>query len=244
MLQSQSTIHTRSTTYKINKSILSIPDKFRSGSRIGQATLKNVAVAILRKISGAFITKSYSGTDESGLRWAPLSPLTVAARAYSTKRTRTEKRRDSNPSQALTKRQQERWWKLYKQGLGKFKSDKSSAAKYAWFILKSEGAVTLKDKYRRSTVYILNDTGVLLNSLSAEARGRARTAQVLRVGRGTVTVGTSRKGALTHHTGIPGRLPQRRLWPHPSHWPDSWWKAITDEIQTGVVGLVVQLVKA
>lgn len=211
---------------------------------MANAMLTRCGLAALGRIKQAFVVKARGGTDEAGERWAPLSPKTIA---YSKTRqhgrggrTKAEKARDAFPSQALNNRQRDRWWALYRQGLAIFKGDKGSAAKRAWGILKREGATTLLQKYGGRQVEILRDTGPLLNSLSP---GVATAEQVFKVGPGSVIVGTRRKGAAAHHAGIPGRLPQRRLWPEPGKWPASWWKDITEQARAGLIDIATKLIK-
>jgi hypothetical protein len=120
-----------------------------------------------------------------------------------------------------------------------YKGDRGHAARRAWFILKAEGARTLLDKYGNRQVEILRDTGLLLNSLSP---GVSSSEQILRTGPGEVVVGTNRKGAAAHHYGVPGRLPQRRLWPEPSRWPSSWWAELVEQARAGLIDVVVHLI--
>jgi hypothetical protein len=87
---------------------------------------------------------------------------------------------------------------------------------------------------------ILRDTGALLASLSPDKESRD---QVFRVGPGSVTVGTNRRGALAHHGGVPGRLPQRRLWPAPKKWPGTWWQPVLRQVQLGIVDIAVRLIR-
>lgn len=56
---------------------------------------------------------------------------------------------------------------------------------------------------------------------------------------GSVTVGTNRKGAAAHHKGIPGRLPQRRLWPEPQKWPAEWWQGIEEQARDQLIDVAV-----
>lgn len=121
-----------------------------------------------------------------------------------------------------------------------YNGDKSHAARRAWTILRREGANTLFDKYANRQVEILRDTGLLLNSLSP---GATIPEQVFRVEPGAVVVGTNRKGAAAHHHGVPGKLPQRRLWPDPKDWPDTWWADITDQIKQGLIDLAIELAR-
>lgn len=90
---------------------------------------------------------------------------------------------------------------------------------------------------------ILRSTDALLKSLSPDAVSDPHMTQVsgriFVLGRGSVTVGTRRPGAAAHHAGVPGRLPQRRLWPQPTRWPASWWRGICDQVVRGVVDLTL-----
>ena len=129
---------------------------------------------------------------------------------------------------------------MYRRQLAIYKGDKGHAAAVAWLILKGEGAQTLVDKYGHRQVEILRDTGLLLNSLSP---GVASSERVFRVAPGEVIVGTNRKGAKGHHEGIPGRLPQRRLWPSPSNWPASWWDDVRDQTKQGLLDIAIDTIK-
>jgi hypothetical protein len=118
---------------------------------------------------------------------------------------------------------------------------KSGAAKFAWWKIKQEGANTIIGVFGDTPVDILKDTGLLINSLSP---GVVSAERVFRVGPGEVIVGTNRKHAARHHAGDPKRgLPQRRLWPHPSRWPQDWWGDILDVAKQGILDLIVHLVK-
>lgn len=198
-------------------------------------------LAVLARIKQAFIVKARGGTDEAGDSWPPLSPKTIAySKTRKRGRSKADKKKAEFPSQALSKKQQDRWWQVYKQALATYKGDKSHAAAVAWFVLKKEGAQTLVDKYGHKKVDILRDTGLLLNSLSP---GVASPHRIFKAGQGEVIVGTNRVGASAHHRGVPGRLPQRRLWPPPSKWPDSWWRDIIDQCKQGLLDLAAEIIK-
>lgn len=232
-----SVVHLSTPRAAIRQAVSSVPTAVvRGTAQQAQSLLVRVGLALLGRIRAAFVVKARGGTDEAGDRWAPLSPKTVA---YGRRggRTRAEKNRDARPSQALNRKQQERWWDLYRQGLAMYGKDRRHAARRAWLILKGEGAQTLFDKYSSRPVEILRDTGLLLNSLSP---GAGSTEQVFRVGSGSVTVGTNRKGARAHHKGVPGRLPQRRLWPAPRRWPPAWWQDIIEQARDVLVLIVLE----
>lgn len=236
----QQTINVQSSSSAVRDVIQSLPQELASSRNlVVQKVLERIGIAILGKIEESFKVKSAGGTDEAGDRWAPLKLATIAyGRA---KRNKRESARDTRPSQGLTKKQQTRWWDLYKQGLAIFKGDKASAAKRAWSIIKRQGARTLLDKYGNQRVLILQDSGRLLQSLTPNS---GSADQILKVDRGSVTVGTKRPGAMAHHYGSPPRgLPQRKLWPDTQDWPASWWKDITKEVQQGLVEILVDTLK-
>lgn len=237
------TVHVIASRVALIQALGAIPQGARTGNN-GNALLTRAGLALLGRIKQAFVVKARGGTDEAGERWAPLSPKTIAYSRTRQRgkggRTRAEKKRDTYPSQALNKKQQERWWDLYRQGLAMFEGNKASAARRAWAISKREGATTLLSKYGARPVEILRDTGLLLNSLSP---GTASREQIFRTEAGAVTIGTNRAGAADHHNGIPGRLPQRRLWPPVSKWPDSWWADITDQVKQGLADIAAQIIR-
>lgn len=238
------TVNVRATRATLRRALSALPARARSGGPVASAMLTRIGLTILGRIRTAFIAKARGGADEAGEAWKPLSPKTVAYSKTRQRgkggRTRTEKKRDARPSQALSKKQQERWWEVYRRTLAASKGDKGRAARTAWAVLKAEGARTLVDKYGGRQVEILRDTGLLLNSLSP---GTSSAEQVFRVGPGEVIVGTNRKGAAGHHNGIPGKLPQRRLWPAPGKWPASWWADVCEQAKQGLLDLAAQLAK-
>ncbi len=230
-------VYTTAPRAAVRTALMHIPQEVTRGAG-SDAVVARVGLAALGRIKQAFVARARGGADESGLRWPPLSPKTIA---YGRRgRSKVERARSARPSQALNSRQQERWWALYRQGLAIYKGDKGSAAKRAWGILKREGATTLFDKYKNRQVEILRDTGLLLNSLSPTL---GAPGQVFRVAGGSVTIGSNRAGAAAHHRGVPGRLPQRRLWPEVGRWPDAWWRDITDQVIAGAVDAAVRLVR-
>lgn len=253
-------IYVRSSRATVVAAVGHLPQEARGSGAVAKAMMVRLGLTLLGRIRAAFVTKSRGGTDEAGDRWAPLSPKTIAygrrhrkkpgsskeSRVFSRAKRlpwvpRSSIRAGYHPSYALTDRQRDRWWDLYRQGLAMFRGNKASAAKRAWSISKREGATTLIAQYGGEKVDILRDTGLLLNSLSP---GSTVTEQVFRAGPGEVIVGTNRKGASKHHSGIPGRLPQRRLWPDPSRWPSSWWLDIAEQGRDGLIDVVVYLITA
>lgn len=240
----QNTINVRASNAAIREALLKIPAAAVGGGNLANALMTRAGMAALGRIRAAFVIKARGGTDEAGDKWAPLSPKTIAYSKTRQRgrggRTKTEKGRASSPSQALTKRQQDRWWAVYRQGLAMYDGDKGHAAARAWLILKGEGATTLLEKYGHRQVEILRDTGLLLNSLSPGVVG---PNNVFRITPGAVIIGTNRKGAMFHHRGVPGRLPQRRLWPPTNRWPASWWRDIIEQIKAGLIDITLKMIK-
>lgn len=239
------TVHVRAAMADVKDAIRRAPAAARQGGPIADAMMTRCGLAILGRIKTAFVTKARGGVDEAGDSWKKLSPKTIAYSKTRQRgrggRTKAEKGRATHPSQALDAKQQARWWSVYRRQLAIYKGNKGHAAAVAWLVLKSEGARTLVDKYGHRQVEILRDTGILLNSLSP---GVSSAEQVFRVAPGAVIVGTNRKGARAHHEGVPGRLPQRRLWPPVNKWPSSWWQDILDQAKQGILDIAASLVKA
>jgi hypothetical protein len=93
---------------------------------------------------------------------------------------------------------------------------------------------------------ILRDTGLLFNSLSPSIQGTAAAPphqphQIFNIPPGQVVIGTNRKWCHTHHYGVPGHIPQRRLWPEVRRWPKNWWDAILSEAQQGMIDILLYL---
>ncbi len=96
-------------------------------------------------------------------------------------------------------------------------------------------------RYRQA---ILRDSGKLLKSLSPSDQYGISTDQIFRIEKGAIVIGTKRKGAMTHHYGSPKKgIPQRKLWPDPQSWPDSWWKKIKEVIVEEIVKITKEIVR-
>jgi hypothetical protein len=215
-------------------------------SEASNALMVRMGLTALSLIKTAFVQKAAGGTDEAGDSWPPLKRSTIA---YSRKHPGVPLNVKGSPNRAafapswmLTDKQRKRWWALCA----------TVGPAGAWIILKSEGAKTLIGEYGDTPVQILRDKGLLLNSLSP---GLILTQeqppnppptppnQIFDVGPGEVIVGTNRKGAAANHTGIPGKLPQRRLWPNPNNWPASWWSAVVEQGRMGLVDILLDRLK-
>jgi hypothetical protein len=214
--------------------------------------LVRLGLTALAFIRIAFVQKAAGGTDAAGESWKPLSPYTIA---YSRRHPGLPVQRGHlAPSAALTAVQRARWWEIYRRSLARYRGSKperkAHAAATAWHVLKLEGAETLLQRYGGTSVEILRDTGRLLESLTPGANpNQPPTApppvrdQVFRLERGAVLVGTQRAWAHTHHEGVPGHIPQRRLWPRVGMWPAAWWKEIAVQGRMGIIEIISYLLR-
>jgi hypothetical protein len=227
--------------------------------------LIRVGLALLARIRYAFEVKASGGTDDAGDTWAPLLPQTIAYKRRHGGVPPPKQRAKYRPSWMLSAKERKAWWTIYGAQLARLRgkrgryariddemkdkqADKGHAAAIAWVILKASGARTLLSVYGNAPVKILRDTDVLYNSLSPGVGAASAAAtvpsspnQVFRLAQGEVILGTNRKGAAAHHAGIPGRLPQRRLWPHPSRWPAPWWLDALFTLREGIIDIAIQL---
>ena len=241
----------------------------RGAGGFQQILLVRLGIALLSKIQQAFVVRASGQSDETGLFWKPLSEKTVAydrRHTYQDKKGRLRwmpKKSDRAgyaPSWMLTPAQRKEWWFLYRLYGGGKPTGRAyhsrpyqyndRAAAIAWVIMKSRGAKTILMVYGKMKVPILRDTGLLLNSLSPAIPVSdsppptvppKTPQQVFQLGFGNVSVGTTRDWALAHHLGIPGRLPQRRLWPDPVNWTSGWWHVILEQGQLGLVDILLYL---
>jgi hypothetical protein len=254
-LQAENILSTHATRRQV-RTVLSKLPAIATGS-VGGSTmlmrslLVRIGLTALAHIRDAFVVKARGGTDETGLKWKPLSPYTIA---YRRRHPGLPKKRSrlTHPSWMLKEKERKRWWKLYSRFLAMYKGDKSHAAAHAWFILKEEGAQTILSVYGNTRVEILRDTGLLLNSLTpgidpivgiAPSTPPRTPHQVFRLGQGEVVIGTNRKWCGTHHRGVPGRIPKRPLWPDPKKWPSSWWRDILGQAREGLVDIALHLLR-
>ncbi len=231
----ENVIYVRGTRAQVRQKIMTAVQSASGRMNLAREAVEGMQTRIglvaLGYIRDAFVEKARGGTDAAGLKWKPLSRKTIA---YSRRHAGVPRRRPgSRPSWMLTKRQNDRWWHLYRQGLAIFKGDASRAARRAWAILKSEGAKTLIGTYGDASVEILRDTGLLLNSLSPGVPGNVPD-QIFRTGAGEVIIGTNRKGAARQHKTRP-------LWPDPADWPDAWWEDIEATARTGMIDILIYL---
>jgi hypothetical protein len=251
------TVHTTWTQPQIQALLAAVP-KLLDGTQADpwgfvQGIQLRMGVALLSKIQQAFITKSRGGTGEDGIKWAPLKRETIAQR----RTTAGERKalgigRGNRYRGLLTRAEDERWrkifaarkdWLMAKFGLSQQQAS-ARAAQIAWSILKAEGAKTKLDLLGGRQVDILRDTGEMLRALSpgVDDKPSGADGQVFETPPGRVIVGLNKKP--WHHTGIPGRLPARPLWPPDGNLPESWWEDITEAGRTGLIRALVLILSA
>jgi len=207
---------------------------------VAKALQTRLGMTLLAHIRDAFVIKSKGGTDDCGESWQALSPKTIAYSRRHPGVPPSKQRAGSRPSWMLSDKQRVKWWEIYRRGLARFRGDKGKAAKLAWSIMKGAGAKTLIGQYGSTSVLILRDLGLLLNSLSPGVQSQD---QVFKVEPGSVIVGTNRKHAGSHHRGVPGRIPQRRLWPSPDKWAQSWWDDLDSQLRDGYVDILLYFLR-
>jgi hypothetical protein len=258
MATQTNTVYAKATVAQVRQMVRALPGILNG--RIADPTglvyglMLRVGMEALSFIKEAFVIKAKGGTDEAGLYWPKLSPKTIA---YSRLHPGLNAQRAAAKSKGrpgrplLTDKQDEQWRTIFasrvhayeKQGASN-KEAKAHAAATAWTVLKANGATTIIDKYGNTQVEILRDKGFLLNSLSPGTQGPSGDPnQVFRVNPGEVIVGTNRAHAGAHHRGVPGKVPQRRLWPEPKDWPKTWWGRITGTLQSGAAQIVAKLLR-
>lgn len=217
------------------------PDSYR----IVRPVLTRGAVALLAKIQAAFVIKARGGTDEAGIKWAPLKRATVAARRATRDELRALGVGGRRVRGLLTPAQDAEWRRTFARTLGQMRGRGMEeaeamgvAARVAWAKVKAMGAKTRLELLGGRAVEILRDTGRLLRSLEpgTEDAPRNPANQVLRVRAGEIVVGTKVEYALSHHRGNPAKnLPARPLWPDPANIPDAWWAAVNAAILRGML---------
>lgn len=195
---------------------------------IAKGFMTAIGFGALSDVKSAYVEKARGGTDELGIKWAPLAPSTIANR-----RVGPGDKRD-NPDIAERERIRTR---ETKKALARFRlSLPENEARRRAAIVGSIKATKLTGKTKIQTlgnrnVEILRDTGVLLNSLSpgrlVQAGGNVgydipHADQIFMPKPGEVIVGTTVEYSSYHQQGTK-RIPARPFLPQPGRVPSIWW---------------------
>ena len=196
-----------------------------------------VGVAALSVLKEAFIVKARGGTDEAGIKWAPLSPITLARRRH-------PDLIRSGPSwrrPLLTADQDALWRATFRWALRKTDQNKGHAAAIAWVVTKAAGGKTIRGVVGNLPYEIGRDTDIMFNSLSPTADGPGPLG-IIRPEPGAVVIGTTVPYAKWFHHGT-RRQPARPIWPaRQEQWPANWLADIRDVWVSGAKKVVEALV--
>jgi hypothetical protein len=183
-------------------------------THLQRAMLIRVAMTAQSRIRRAFVVKSGGGTDETGEKWAPLAPITVAHRNYK----KAKKNRRIS----------------FDMFLRQVQADQSIVTRYS-----KPDVMILRDRG-----LLLNSLSPAVQPGVGATTMPTTSGQVFRLLKGEVQVGTRIKGAKDNHDGKPAEnLPQRRLWPSPRNWTQAWWTDMLEQGRAGVVDIIVWLMK-
>jgi len=220
---------------------------------IARAAQLRLGFEFLRFVHKAFIVKARGGTDEAGIKWPPLSKRYLAYGKGPASTRRAGRSSPGGKDGFMSPAQLKLWWKDYRQALAWLAAGmpigqaKGKAAAIAWSKAKQRGVKTKLEVFGNRKTEILRDRGILLASLSpgapptASGSYSAPEGQIMRPGRGSVTVGTSVPYASAHHRGT-GKMPKRPLWPDPSRIPARWWATMTATTTDGIATALVRLI--
>ncbi len=260
-------IHTQATRGEVRALIWALIQGL-SGSGSDHAQLVRgiklrVGLTALGLITKAFDDKSQHQTGEDGIKWAELSPATIAARRLNVGDRQMLKGMGIKNRDALrpflTPAQDRRWKMLFatrKSWLMAKGADEGTAsaiaAASAWTILKAEGARTKLEVLGSRLVEIGKDTGRLAMSVSPGITDPSSFPldadppepdtvpesqpgdRILRDEPGAVVVGSNVEYAARFHA-------KRPLWPQSL--PSSWTERLTEVCRGAVleaIGLVVE----
>ena len=195
---------------------------------IGQGFKSAIGFAALSDIKDAYITKARGGTDEMGIKWAPLKPATIANRRIG--QPRGEAATAIRERQKIQKRETRKALARFRLRLPEGEARRRAAIVGGIKATQITGKTKVETLGGRS-VEILRDTGVLLNSLSPGELSASRytkpsdeggSEQIFDVS-GDIVVGTNVVYAGPHQHGTQ-HIPARPFLPDEDHpVPQSWW---------------------
>lgn len=233
--------------------ILTGKESDRSGLARGFSL--RLAVAFLQKVKLAFIVKARGGRDECGISWPPLTREYLAY-GRGPKSTRTAgKLAPGGKDGFMSPAQLKQWQRDFARNLKWLAARnppevaKAKAAAMAWAAAKRAGVRTKLDVFGRRRHTILQDRGILFNSLQPgiinelgpDASYVPPGGQVVRLQPGSVAVGSNVAYAAFHQNGTranhgePGRgAIRRQLWPNGDQIPASWSEFFARHAAAGI----------
>lgn len=238
-----------------------LPARLANGSdRIGQGFRNGLAFGLLQKVSENLVANSERSNPDVDLHWPPLAESTLHQRLHGSEhRSRTTRKiREAK----MTDEQKQEIRKKINRIKAEYIEDgmePHSALGLARAQVYGEyRQAGVEIPTRRELAPILRDTGTGWNALSPVAFDRQSGSYqspragtnpdtgdpvepVFENGAGEVTVGV-RGYFATHHEGGEN-LPQRRLWPEPNEWPESWWNHLAEVTDQLVANAAVELAK-
>lgn len=212
---------------------------------IGRAFMLHLAHGMFERIHDAYLIKAAGGTDELGQKWKPLAQSTIEARPLSKAERKTFKIRASGLRKSLTAAQDRQWKGVYATTFNRMvayigiDAAKERAAKMAWAVVKKAGAKTRSEKLINRVVLIMILSERLLKSLTpgtiTEDSYQKPREQILRVGKGSVTLGTSVPYAGPQHEARP-------FWPLSNSVVEPWTREAADEALETVHTMIARIV--
>ena len=242
--------------------IRTLPNRLaQGGDSIGQGFRNGLAFGLLQKVSENLVANSErTGNADVDLNWPPLAESTLHQRLHGSQHRSdtTRKSREKNLTDSQKKEMRRKVSQLKNEMIedGVEPAAALGLARAQVFGEYRRAGVDIPT--RRELVPILRDTGIGSNALSPVAFDpesgsyqppRAGTnpdtgeqvEPVFENGAGEVTIGVRGYFAL-HHEGGP-RLPQRRLWPEPQAWPQSWWDHLGEVTDSLVLNAAAELAR-
>lgn len=210
----------------------------RDRQNIGKGINSAIGLAALSDIKRSYVDKARGGTDEMGIKWPPLSPVTIANRRVGRGASPEIKARER-----IRKREAKKALARFRLSLPEPEAQRRSKIVGGLKAFHETGKTKVQALGGRS-VEILRDTGVLLNSLSPGDLGPDQVFETDKVGE--VTVGTNIVYAGTHQRGNPSKnIPARPFLPDDNYpVPDAWWnnwvRAANRALLSGLIRLVKQ----
>lgn len=229
---------------------------------VADGLLTAMGVAVLGRVHDSYVTKSTGGTDEMGIRWQPLSPVTLALRTKNSSAKVAARLAKDVPTLSPARRRlflhhSTALRELYRaETLGS--ADGLAARRHAMKLLelmrsnisptryaRLRGELSKEQKPERAErlvlagamAEILRDTGRLLNSFSPEVVSPDRRLEV-RPGR--IAIGSNVEYFKYHQSPEPrkkkadgsDKLPRRQVLPDESHPMPESWK---DDMRSSLV---------